>query len=213
MPDAMTGSTELVNEVRRLTAAVEGLTLVLELLADRLGAPINARLAPPVAPEASDLAQDAASSPPPAKRPWKRVWTDARRELLLRHYPAGMQAEDIMDLVNALPGPSITDRHRISVEAGRLGLSRPPGFVPSRQPSAPTCAVLQVGGVAAVVAAVEDSAPAAPRFRAANLMQISDWAAQRGITVDGPDDVGRANRKRVELGLPQFQLVNAFGPV
>ena len=144
--------------------------------------------APPVAP---------AAPPAPAHT---EVWTPERLAVLNRDWATDRAMRAIITEVAELPGAALTPK-QIENRAYNLGLRRKPAVPPA--PAAPSGIVEQFRAAAA-----EAKAAPVAGFEPveADLLTIRGWAAQRGLAPFGePLDLGRINRKRVELGLAPFR--------
>lgn len=73
----------------------------------------------------ADRLATAAASMPSVRARTNKVWTTARRAVLERDYPSGVPFAVMLDRLNRLPGKELT-RRRISLEANRMKLYRPP---------------------------------------------------------------------------------------
>ncbi len=114
-------------------------------------APIAATPAPPAAVEQSIASPD--STPPaldPSPAPAARVpsprkgkpvglplWTEERNAIIRRDWPTQRTTAAIFEEVNALPGPPVSAAGRISIQAHKLGVGRPPRQRPSVEPATP----------------------------------------------------------------------------
>lgn len=106
---------------------------------------------PPVSPDHPDhpdrpepprpLPPRAWAPTPPAKQVPFRLrpgWlTPLREDVLQRMYPAGDALADIKTAMAGLPGPTMPQNFKITVEANRLGLRRPPAAAPQGTTEAP----------------------------------------------------------------------------
>lgn len=65
--------------------------------------------------------------------PGATVWTEARDALMREGYPRGDTPDDLLDALNALPGPPVASYHALNVRASKLGLKRTPECIAEMQ--------------------------------------------------------------------------------
>ena len=111
-----------------------------------------------------------------------RMWTDERLAVMRADYPTAKPTLAIQAALNARPGRFIS-ADRIAVQAGRMGIRRPPEGPQSKPPIGPS-----------------STEPVA-----ADFTYVVRWAAERGITIETWDDLPMANAKRLHLGQPIFK--------
>ncbi len=144
------------------------------------------------------------AAPPPVQRATDkpRVWTLERNGIILADYPRGVPIAQIVDTINALPGPPI-DANRVGVQAAVLKVRRPPAPVAKPLP-APAMSRQQIMDKIAVTRPPA-TPPAVVKVDRATMIS---WAAQRGI--QPPYDLSEINAKRAHLGLGLYELLPAF---
>lgn len=160
-------------------------------------------------------------------------WSPARDQVIHDTYPNGIDIKVITARVNALPGPEVSSR-LVGIRAtGVLRLRRNgDAQVSAPEPAIATeAAPVPVGSVAVprqpqvpasqpaptihqtAPANRQPSTPPAPRSRPdltprrATADQVRTWAAERGIQFHHADALPKVNSKRIDLGLPPFELI------
>jgi hypothetical protein len=135
----------------------------------------------------------------------KREDAQAPRDRVIRTcWPTDMPVLDILAAVNALPGEPLTER-QLRHRADALGLHRTPVAVPVQRVS--TSATLD-----AVTKRDIPTIPTHPHITV-DFDTLRIWAIERGIVVNGPNDLHLVNAKAASLGLPTFRLAPKRGEI
>ncbi len=189
-----------------------------------------ARPAPRVSPAAASEVDVAVAATPvaaptsePAAEPKGKRWSGERRAILRRHYPTGLDAAEIADECNALPGPPVTAR-LVGIYAAGMGLHRPGRTRASSPPPGLEAAEpARLHLVQEPPAPVHGPArpepgyrPAPPRLEAvpADWETVEEWAAAQQITAE-PSRAGirRINDRRLSLHLSPFEVTRGLPPM
>jgi hypothetical protein len=87
-----------------------------------------AKAAPVTVAAAVPVAVPAPARPAPVRDYSSVMWTPERNAYIRQQWPAGWPTHDMCRALNKMPGRTISNAHRIAVQAAALGVKRPVGF-------------------------------------------------------------------------------------
>jgi hypothetical protein len=148
-----------------------------------------------------------------------RIWTDERKDWLRANFIAGVSYDTLIDGLNRFPGLPITSMKAVKNACFKFKIKRRVPVLPSvvQQVTIPAGAVWPI-------AAPPDLSVLAEKFNTkfrqdakkldpngvmtVTKPQARAWAAERGLCngVDGVLDLAAVNAKRVQLGMPKFEI-------
>ena len=203
--------TQLRVEKTRLTrtlSAVSELILIYEGLSSQRGdgsGVIPAKAAPavtppPPVPPANVPPLDKAERPSVPVAP--SMWTEERKAVLEKHYPTVLRTEQILELLNMLPGPRVPFT-RVAIQAGKMGLNRPPEYGWSHRRDLPPkpSRIDIIRQVAASMTNAKSSFEAV----SADFATVRRWAGERGVQFETWDDLPAVNERRERLEIAPFK--------